>query len=590
MSHRGGGGAKSQGSKTEKKGEGKGRETTPLVTTEIVPGRLNESEWSLLLDRDEGQDFAAEVVAEVVDTVISITYDSYLDIAVIPYTVQHFTSLLEEIVEAQFPICDEGEPILPSPEIDVVISHPEFPNYQSAEEEDHHHHRQMAVSDDNPDIPTAAAAEAEMEPLEIAVMDTTEENVPHKNEVDDGDVIDAEAEDPSSSERDVGAVSAPSGSCAISRVPEAVDSISVEALIVGDASWMEDEEPVCGITDSWAQGSVPVQKTGQGSRPLSRISVILEGEEAGINEGTQEAAETERSVGTPLGQDSKMDQDELLGAEAPSSTVPVDEQAKKCPWEKGAKKGITVKKKKKTPDTSLATDGAEGMKAPIDAAFLSSTTSILSLEAPLLPRYSGAIARTQYGRPPGLKDIAFDELGNVTRVSRIDPDKMPSHHVKTKCQLPSSEDTTHLKRRYNRQYKKPGHLPSLPASSKLLPTPPSIPPMPTIDDIVFPLATTSHSGITPSDSFDEAGLTMIDKIEVSPGVIVRDNDRIKIGPEIPSPDTTAFTRLSDTRSSMQPIKTHLPSAMAIKDMVERRTPTLRPYHEKPLYTQYGRAK
>ena len=103
----------------------------------------------------------------------------------------------------------------------------------------------------------------------------------------------------------------------------------------------------------------------------------------------------------------------------------------------------------------------------------------------------------------------FSQLGNVTRVSRIDPDKMPSHHVKTKCQLPSSEDTTHLRRRYNRQYKKPGHLPSLPASSKLLPTPPSIPPMPTIDDIVFPLATTSHSGITPSDSFDEAGLTMV---------------------------------------------------------------------------------
>ena len=35
---------------------------------------------------------------------------------------------------------------------------------------------------------------------------------------------------------------------------------------------------------------------------LFRISVVLEGEEAGINEGTQEAAETERSVGTPLGQ------------------------------------------------------------------------------------------------------------------------------------------------------------------------------------------------------------------------------------------------------------------------------------------------
>ena len=48
------------------------------MTTEIVPGRLNESEWSLLLGRDEGQDFAAEVVAEVVDLVLRFILSSFL--------------------------------------------------------------------------------------------------------------------------------------------------------------------------------------------------------------------------------------------------------------------------------------------------------------------------------------------------------------------------------------------------------------------------------------------------------------------------------------------------------------------------------
>jgi len=362
---------------------------------------------------------------------------------------------------------------------------------------------------------------------------------------------------------------------------------AMEVPVTDDVSWLEDEEPVCGITDSWAQGSVPVQKTGQGSRPLSRISAVLEEEGVDMEEGTQDAAETERFVGTPLGQASG-DNEEVAQPEIPPIADSAEDQPKKCPWERSAKKASS-KKSKKTPDTSEATDGAEGMKAPIDGAFLSSTTSILSLDAPLLPRYSGAIARTQYGRPPGNKDIAYDELGNVIRVARIDPDKMPSHQVKTKVKVASlQEGDVKSGSPRHRQGLRPARLPSL-ASTKMMPTPPSIPPMPTIDDIVFPLAT-SQVGITPSDSFDELGRTMIDRIEVSPGVIVRDNDRIKVGPEMSSPDTSAFTRLSETRGSLQPIKTHLPSSIAIKDMVERRTPTLRPYHEKPMFPNYGRAK
>lgn len=36
-------------------------------------------------------------------------------------------------------------------------------------------------------------------------------------------------------------------------------------------------------------------------------------------------------------------------------------------------------------------------------------------------------AQAQYGRPPGIKDVLYDERGNVVAVMKISPDKLPSH-------------------------------------------------------------------------------------------------------------------------------------------------------------------
>ena len=35
--------------------------------------------------------------------------------------------------------------------------------------------------------------------------------------------------------------------------------------------------------------------------------------------------------------------------------------------------------------------------------------------------------QVQAGRPPGSKDVNYDDRGNVISVVRLDPDKLPSH-------------------------------------------------------------------------------------------------------------------------------------------------------------------
>lgn len=41
--------------------------------------------------------------------------------------------------------------------------------------------------------------------------------------------------------------------------------------------------------------------------------------------------------------------------------------------------------------------------------------------------YQFVCQQAQYGRPPGIKDVLYDERGNVVAVMKISPDKLPSH-------------------------------------------------------------------------------------------------------------------------------------------------------------------
>ena len=161
----------------------------------------------------------------------------------------------------------------------MIISHPEYayPNIEEEEESPANGAKSAGdIADATKEAPEATAVPVdingnEMEEMDITVMDSSllakaesqrqEDKIAHPERQ-------SEASKPGS----------PIGSAAASRCESAASqqrsasALMEDPTMDGDVSWLEDEEPVCGITDSWAQGSVPVQKTGQtSSRPLSRL-------------------------------------------------------------------------------------------------------------------------------------------------------------------------------------------------------------------------------------------------------------------------------------------------------------------------------
>ena len=37
------------------------------------------------------------------------------------------------------------------------------------------------------------------------------------------------------------------------------------------------------------------------------------------------------------------------------------------------------------------------------------------------------LTQVQTGRPPGNKDVVYDDFGNVVAVMKLDPEKLPTH-------------------------------------------------------------------------------------------------------------------------------------------------------------------
>lgn len=37
------------------------------------------------------------------------------------------------------------------------------------------------------------------------------------------------------------------------------------------------------------------------------------------------------------------------------------------------------------------------------------------------------LLQVQAGRPPGNKDVVYDDMGNVIAVVKLDPEKLPNH-------------------------------------------------------------------------------------------------------------------------------------------------------------------
>ncbi|XP_028416770.1 uncharacterized protein C2orf81 homolog isoform X2 [Dendronephthya gigantea] len=197
-----------------------------------------------------------------------------------------------------------------------------------------------------------------------------------------------------------------------------------EVSPANDVTWLEDEEPIPCVTDSWSQGSVPVQRCQ--SRPLSARcesrtltrscseSNSLENSpsegvesyedrnevepEAERNETTQESCETE--IPPPL---------EVVPSPPPTSRV-VSPGRRKHVVKTTKKTTQSERKKSKTQVVEQRASQAD----PVE-----NTGSMKPVQQ----------IRTSRA-PPGEQEVTYDEQGNIVAMMRFSVDKLPTHRIR----------------------------------------------------------------------------------------------------------------------------------------------------------------
>ncbi|XP_032232322.1 uncharacterized protein C2orf81 isoform X1 [Nematostella vectensis] len=245
-----------------------------------------------------------------------------------------------------------------------------------------------------------------------------------------------------------------------------------------DATWLEEDEPIAPITDSWAQGSVPVllRSSSAGSSSVmsdasTDSSCLVEEERPGAPQPPFENLEipdTPLSTSSPA-QPSKQVTPKTAGEEINPTPLPKKKTAprkQKRPFKphKGKLPAFSGVDLTSLTDTRIMDQQAtvDGTAPALDGnglALFSSSNSILKIGS--TPYFSSGSSwgyrsnnshylgntssqtayssQTQYGRPPGNKDVVYDEWGNVIAVMRINPQKLPSHRVRTKFKIVDPE-------------------------------------------------------------------------------------------------------------------------------------------------------
>jgi len=117
----------------------------------------------------------------------------------------------------------------------------------------------------------------------------------------------------------------------------------------------------------------------------------------------------------------------------------------------------------------------------------------------MMPHQSTAIVKAQQGRPPGKKEVQYDEKGNVISVLKIK--KLPTNRVKTTYEILDS---------------------SLPNKKNKLKPLKGVPSTRRAGSASYLYETQDHTPVPPS---------FVDAVTASPGVVIKQGSKIKRGPE-----------------------------------------------------------
>jgi len=361
-----------------------------------------------------------------------------------------------------------------------------------------------------------------------------------------------------------------------------------------DPTWQEDEEPSAAVPDCWAQGSVP--KTFLTARPSS-VASIKEDTSSLVNEPiTEESAE----VDVVLDEQPKpwIVSDEQVLAEAQPNADSSQDPSKKemSPVPPAANKS---KRRKFRPKKGrLQSAGVSNMMESLEETERRLSTEERMREVATeqnkpeptgtfnpMPKSVGSILKFQSGRPPGSRDVYYDEHGNVVAMSRINPDKLPTHRIKTKFHVvdPSVEEAqarldAMRTGRFNNSSSSSGTKPKKPTfavSDKAKLEKSSI-----LDYRSVHSTHTSprrgrgggaHHPPKSDTSMTPLPPPMIESMELAPGVIVREGDRVKKGPR-------QMTRTADRlprKDKLRPVGVEPDMSISVKELLANAGPRVR---------------
>ncbi|XP_068736328.1 uncharacterized protein [Montipora capricornis] len=334
-----------------------------------------------------------------------------------------------------------------------------------------------------------------------------------------------------------------------------------------DSTWLEEDEPVTPVTDSWAQGSVPLLLRPSSSSSTTSLQSDQEAEMPSVIEERPSAPEPPFEAlevsKTPLSIDS------------PAQPPPVTAERKTDEQEEPAKAKIQDRKKMRVPfkphkgklpsfsgvDVSPLLNKHEHQLQEDVRHDPVNTTGLTMLSS------STSILKAQYGRPPGIKDVVYDERGNVIAVMKISPEKLPSHRVRTKFSVVDDESDGQAIRARAKTKKL---VPTSQKGDSLRDWKPSKSNNQRHD---FDINAVNNSYL-----IEDAGhITplpppLVDAMDISAGVLVREGKVVRRGPR----QLSRRVEKTPSTACLQPLDSTRPAGRVMSDLLTRSSPVIRP--------------
>lgn len=358
-------------------------------------------------------------------------------------------------------------------------------------------------------------------------------------------------------------------------------------------SWIEDDEPNPCVTDSWAQGAVPVIPVDSTCTESGIISTLHEDsivDDVQLQTSQQISEnELERPDSSHSGSESTSSQEitvakndiETSQSYEPSAPIKTEENLSSPRISPQPPTQSKSDVKKKRPKKFKRYGGSLPNFQPITLTPVtenrpSPPPSHRNVNPSTILHSSESLLRTQHGRPPGVRDVIYDDKGNVIHVQKLNLDTLPNHRIRTKYKIVDlSKENEKKMRLTSKQMNKTTKQERNEKNN----------------NVMNPLtnSTALLQRFYGMDSDVLNGLRtplpppMVDAIDVSEGVLIKEGGLSKQGPRL-----KYVNDVNKEESYLHPISSTSTRVLKVKDIVADLSPTIKPLNlSKPLPSIYS---